>query len=185
MLGSSWEPAQLAASQGGLSSMSEWACDCVTIDGVWIGNWIYWAFTLVTMNNYDCLTELLTPKIILTKADIKSSQSLVRCLAAAFNGERSPSSGFPNCPRPQLPASHSNTSQQLNPSGSLTHQPNQLTRSPTNSHTNSSLTRSCLVLLLVITYRHGSHRKRRSSVSVYVLLSSNGHCIVAYFAVVA
>jgi hypothetical protein len=28
------------------------------------------------------------------------------CLVAASNGGRSPSSGFPNCPRPQLPASH-------------------------------------------------------------------------------
>jgi hypothetical protein len=29
-----------------------------------------------------------------------------RCLTAASNGKRSPCSGFRNCPRPQLPASH-------------------------------------------------------------------------------
>jgi hypothetical protein len=43
-----------------------------------------------------------------------------RYYVAATNGGRSPCSGFPNCPRPQLPASHSNSSQQLNPSGYLT-----------------------------------------------------------------
>jgi hypothetical protein len=39
-----------------------------------------------------------------------------RCLVAATNGGRSPSSGFVNCPRPQLPASNSNSSQQPLPS---------------------------------------------------------------------
>jgi hypothetical protein len=32
-------------------------------------------FTLETTNNYDSLTELHTPKISVTKAHIKSSQS--------------------------------------------------------------------------------------------------------------
>jgi hypothetical protein len=40
------------------------------------------------------------------------------CLIAAFNGGRSPCSGFPDCPQPQLPASHSSSSR-LNPSGYL------------------------------------------------------------------
>jgi hypothetical protein len=47
----------------------------VTIDEVWIGNRIYWILTFVTTNNYDSLTELHTPKITVTKAHIKSSQS--------------------------------------------------------------------------------------------------------------
>jgi hypothetical protein len=42
-----------------------------------------------------------------------------RCLVAASNGGRSPSSGFPNYPRPQLQASNSN-SEQLNFSSFLT-----------------------------------------------------------------
>jgi hypothetical protein len=44
----------------------------------------------------------------------------------AFNGGPFPSSGFPNCPRPQLPVSNSSSSQKRNPNGyltnSLTHQ---------------------------------------------------------------
>jgi hypothetical protein len=47
----------------------------VTGDEVWIGNWIYWTFTLVTTNSYDSLTELHTTKITVTTAHIKSSQS--------------------------------------------------------------------------------------------------------------
>jgi hypothetical protein len=48
-------------------------------------------------------------------------QSCLHCdrLLAASNS-RCSSSGFPNCPRPQLPASNSNSSQWLNPSSSLT-----------------------------------------------------------------
>jgi hypothetical protein len=50
------------------------------------------------------------------------------CLVEASTGGRSFSSGFPNCPRPQLLDFNSNSSEQLNPSGylthSLTHQPN-------------------------------------------------------------
>jgi hypothetical protein len=36
-----------------------------------------------------------------------------RCLTAVYKGGRSPSSGLPNCPRPQLPASHYNYNSQL------------------------------------------------------------------------
>jgi hypothetical protein len=50
-------------------------------------------------------------------------------LLAASNSGCSPSSGFPNCPRPQLLASNSNSSLQMNSkqsSDSLTHQPTTL-----------------------------------------------------------
>jgi hypothetical protein len=47
----------------------------VTIDWVCIGNWIYLTFTKLTTNNYDSLTELHTPKITVTTAHIKCSQS--------------------------------------------------------------------------------------------------------------
>jgi hypothetical protein len=49
------------------------SCDRVTLDRVWISNRIYWTLTLVTTNNYDSLTELHTPKITVTTANIKSS----------------------------------------------------------------------------------------------------------------
>jgi hypothetical protein len=45
---------------------------------------------------------------------------IFRCLVAGSNGGRSPSSGFPKCSRPLLPASHSNRSQQLSLRSSLT-----------------------------------------------------------------
>jgi hypothetical protein len=60
----------------------------------------------VTTNNYITLTELHATKIAVTTAHIKSSVFTSCCLAAASNDGRSPSSGFPNCPRPQLPTSH-------------------------------------------------------------------------------
>jgi hypothetical protein len=53
------------------------------------------------------------------------------CSVAACNGGHSPSSGFPNYPRPQLPASHSNSSQRPNISCPLTHS---LTHQPTTLH---------------------------------------------------
>jgi hypothetical protein len=52
----------------------------------------------VTTNNYDSFTELHTPKITETAANIKIfSVFTSRCLVAASNGGRH---------RPQLPASH-------------------------------------------------------------------------------
>jgi hypothetical protein len=44
-----------------------------------------------------------------------------RCLVAASNGGRSPSSGFPNYRRPHPPVSHSNSLQRVNLNSSLTH----------------------------------------------------------------
>jgi hypothetical protein len=46
-----------------------------------------------------------------------------RCSVAASNGGCSPSSGFPNYPQPQLPASNSNGSLGLNLSSSLSNSP--------------------------------------------------------------
>jgi hypothetical protein len=84
-----------------------------------------------------------------------------RWLVAATNGGRSLSCGFPNYPRPQLPASQ----QQLTTT-ELQQSSNSLTNSSITSLTNSSLT------VLLITSRNGLHRKHRSSVAVYGPLSS-------------
>jgi hypothetical protein len=63
------------------------------------------------------------------------SHLLCRCLVAAFDGRRSPSSGFSKCPRPQLPASDSDSSQQPNPSSLLTN-----CNKSKSSHSQSSVT---------------------------------------------
>jgi hypothetical protein len=61
--------------------------------------------TLVTTNNYDSITELHTPKDH-CNCSIHEVFSVSNscCLVAASNGR--PSSGFPNCCRPQVPDSH-------------------------------------------------------------------------------
>jgi hypothetical protein len=88
------------------------------VDGVWIGNRIY--RTLISRKDYAA-TVLHTSQITIghTRSFKFVTVFISRCLAAAPNGERSLSSGFPNCPRPRLPAAHSNSSQELNPSGYL------------------------------------------------------------------
>jgi hypothetical protein len=83
---------------------------CVTIDGSWIGDWIW---LLDTGRDY-------TSHFTITHTSVHSHVFTSRCLVAASNGGRSPSSEFLNWPRPQLPTSTSNSSQRLNPSNPLT-----------------------------------------------------------------
>jgi hypothetical protein len=69
----------------------------------------------------------LYSSLLHTQTSVHSHVVIIRCLVAASNGGRSPSSGFRNCPWPQLPASHSNSSQRLNLNSSLSNSPtNQL-----------------------------------------------------------
>jgi hypothetical protein len=90
-----------------------------------------------TIKGYS-LTVLHTSQITRGHTSTRSAQSGTVfnrcCLVVASNVGPFPSSGLPNCPWPQLPASHSNISQQLNPSGYLTH-------SPTNHSTHLILVR--------------------------------------------
>jgi hypothetical protein len=81
------------------------------------------------------------------------------CLVVASNSGRSPSSWFPNGPRPHLSASNSNSSQLLNRNSPLIN-------SPTISLT--PLTHPSLIILL-ITSRHRPHRKHRSFVAAQLL----------------
>jgi hypothetical protein len=57
--------------------------------------------------------------LLLTNTNVQGHVLIRRCLVAAFNAGHSPSSGFPNCPRAHLPASHSNSSQRRNLTSSL------------------------------------------------------------------
>jgi hypothetical protein len=87
------------------------AWSSVTIGAYWIADRIYWTLWYSSWLHFTVHSYTLV-------STITSSLPL---LGSASNGGRSPSSGFPNCPRPQLPASHSNSSQRLNLSGPLTH----------------------------------------------------------------
>jgi hypothetical protein len=71
---------------------------------------MYWT---LTERNYGSLTQLHTPKSTVTTTHTKSSQPSL----PASNGGHSLSTGFQNCPRPQLPAS---SFSQLQPSTTWT-----------------------------------------------------------------
>jgi hypothetical protein len=60
--------------------------------------------SLITYN-YDNHAKLHAPNITITTEHKVFSVFISHCLVAASNSGRSPSSGFPNCPHPQLPAS--------------------------------------------------------------------------------
>jgi hypothetical protein len=75
--------------------------------------------------------------IIYTHTSVHSHVFTSRCSVAASKGGHSPSSRFSNYPRPQLPASNSNSSQWLNLSSSLT---NSVTHQPTNCAQLTNLT---------------------------------------------
>jgi hypothetical protein len=88
-----WIPLGFAVHFGNLDITTRYS---VTIDGVWIGNRIYWTLTLVTTNNYNSLTGLHAPKIAVIIEHKVFSVFNTRCLVAASNGGRSPSSGSLN-----------------------------------------------------------------------------------------
>jgi hypothetical protein len=81
----------------------------VTTDGVKIGNRIYWRLTR-TARYYT--SQITTRHRLVFSNLLRVSTS--RCLVATSDGRHSSFSGFRNYPQPQLPASHSNSSQQLN-----------------------------------------------------------------------
>jgi hypothetical protein len=77
----------------------------------WIGYRIYWTLW------YSAWLRFTVQYLTHTSVHVTSH---CRCLVAASNGGHSPYSGFPKCPRPQLPVSNSNSSQWLDLSSSLT-----------------------------------------------------------------
>jgi hypothetical protein len=85
----------------------------VTIDGVWIGDGIYWTLWYRAWLHFK-FTMTLTHTIL------HSHVVTSRCSVAASNGKCSPYSWFPNYPRTQLPASNSNNSRELYSKNPLT-----------------------------------------------------------------
>jgi hypothetical protein len=115
----------------------------------------------------DCSLQFtVTHKLVFT---VTSSLPL---LGSGFQRRTFLPCGFPNSPRPQVPASPINSSQRLNRSGSL------------NSPTNSSV-------VLLIPSRHGPRRQHHFpllyplvAVEAYLFLEPlliNGCCVVTYF----
>jgi hypothetical protein len=80
----------------------------VVFYGVWIGDCFYWPL-IHTIPSYILQFTVAQALVFSVLYSLHW-----RCLVAVFSGGSSPSSGFPNSPRPQLPASHSNSSQWLN-----------------------------------------------------------------------
>jgi hypothetical protein len=141
------------------SIYSHWIVTCmsVTIDKFWIDDWIYWTLWYST---WTTLYNSLLP----TEASVHSHVFTSCCSVAASNGGRSPSSGSQNYSRPQLPASHSNSSWELNLSSSLTHW---LTNSVT--HLLTQLNSHYPTVPLIISL-YGLHRKHHSTIAVQLLL---------------
>jgi hypothetical protein len=104
-----------------------------------------------------------TLEFTITHTLVSTVTSSLPLLGSGFQRRSSPSSGFPNCPRPQLPASNSSSSQRLSTNTPLSH-------SPTNSiHLNRTNSTVCLL----ITSRHGPHRKHSSNSSSTVASRSS------------
>jgi hypothetical protein len=112
-----------------------------------------------------------------THTHVHSYVFLSWCLIAASNSGHSRDSGFPNYPRPQLPASDSNSSQKLNLSSSLIHWRTQSLSNQLAHLTPLDWTHT-LPTLLLITSRHWPYRKHHPSVTDYSPLLSNSCCLV-------
>jgi hypothetical protein len=69
----------------------------VTTDGVWIGNRIYWTLQHTTRDYISQIT--ITHRLVFSVVVVSS------LLGNGFQRRAFPSSGSPNCPPPQLPAS--------------------------------------------------------------------------------
>jgi hypothetical protein len=142
--------------------------DGVAIDGVWVGSRINCTLTdriykylrqshWVTHSKTDCNYSAHKAFSVFTS----------RCLVAASNSGLSPSSGFPNSPQPQLPASHFS---QLQLSTDSTTVQSSAVNFCWSSPAQSFLVSGTLELLLLVIYpRHGTHWKCLFYYSVFSL----------------
>jgi hypothetical protein len=104
-------------------------------DGFWIDDRIYWTLWYSAWQHFTVHYD----------TSVHSPDFTSRCLVAASNGERSPSSGLPNCPRPHLTATgHSDWNVAVL---ELTHQSNPSLKLLTQVKVTLQLTFSQLVCL--------------------------------------
>jgi hypothetical protein len=148
--------------------------DRVTIDGVWIGNRIYWTLWISAWLHFTIHYN--------THTSVHSHVFTICCLVAASNCGHPPSSGFPKYPRPQLPAltatAHKTEPQQFCNwptdwlTNSVTHKP---VHSPTNSTdwTHSSLTVLRITSRYIHTYIH-THTYIQTAYQNPLLLNQRG-----------
>jgi hypothetical protein len=160
--------------------------------------WLQTGFGLVIIfiEHFDTTRDHAL-KIIVTRRLVSQCVTIStrRCSVVASNCGRSPFSGSPNCPRPQLPAFHSNSSQKLNPSGYLTHQTTQLSHSPIDSIPLTDCSQTCpdYNIHALTAWKTSFSLLLYPLVNVELLrscvlaepLPRNSCCIVAYFAAVA
>jgi hypothetical protein len=86
----------------------------------WNDNGIYWNLTDRNYSTDHALTVLRTSLFTIGHS-LSVTDFTGRYLLAVSQRGRSPSSRFPNYHRPQLPASHCNSSQRINPCAYLSH----------------------------------------------------------------
>jgi hypothetical protein len=101
-----------------------------------------------------------------------------RCLVAASNDGHSPSSGFPNYIRPQLPASRCNSPQRLNHSVRLTHSPTNLVN---NWRPRLAAISHQLPTLLTAVSRLPRNRRCTSLYSLHTTTQKTPHSTVHYW----
>jgi hypothetical protein len=117
----------------------------VTINEVWIGNWIYLTLTLATTNIYGILTELCAPKFTVPAAHTHThtharahSHSLALSLTRTLTLSLSLALSLSHSHTHSLTLTHSHT---LSLTHTLTHS---LTHTHSHSHTHTH-TRRCFI----------------------------------------
>jgi hypothetical protein len=154
-----------------ITKMVLYALWSVTTDGVWMDERIYWTLSYSAWLHFTVHTH--------THTLVPTVTSPPPLLGSDFRRRAFPFLWVPElCP---ASPSNSNSSQQLSPSSPLT---NSLTHQPTDCNSQrqsqSYFTTGDCWLARLITSRHGSRRKHRSSVAVKLGWPRDRYWAIAY-----